>query len=213
MIADCPQKNIQKTCASKLHKLLLCNKHKKMSISFRTLWKYSMAIWNVWLFLWFFDASRSTDSPRMPSDPSKLSREQANAVLKAHGLRRTFTRVSVLQSIAQYSAPVTHAEMSERLMGQGFDSSTIFRALNDLVDAGILVRLDVGDHAWRFEIRNQSGSRSVPGSPHPHVVCRECGRIQCIEWQKEVKNLELHLAGWEIDEAIFRGFCNHCRRP
>lgn len=149
--------------------------------------------------------------PRMSSDLSELSMKQAHEILRVHGLRRTFARICILRSIVQSSAPVTHAEMSERLLGQGFDHSTIFRALRDLVDADILIRLDIGDHNWRFELRQQSDSHSLPGAHHPHIVCRECGRIECIEWQKGMKILKPRLAGWEIDEAIFRGYCDRCR--
>ena len=118
-----------------------------------------------------------------------------------------------MRAITSFPAPVTHGEMSEQLLGQGFDNSTIFRALNDLSEAGILVRLDVGDHTWRFEMGPALSRHLTPSQRHPHAVCRECGRIECLEWQKESDLLASNLRGWQIDEAIFRGVCAQCHPP
>lgn len=146
----------------------------------------------------------------MSPDSASISIEQANEILKAHRLRKTFARISILRAITSFPTPVTHGEMSEQLLGQGFDNSTIFRALNDLSEAGILIRLDVGDHIWRFEMGPALSEHLAPNRRHPHAVCRECGRIECLEWQKGSNLLASNLQGWQIDEAIFRGFCNQC---
>ena len=42
---------------------------------------------------------------------------------------------------------------------------------------GLLVRTDLGDHAWRFELRQGDSDHK---SQHPHFVCIDCGNVNCL---------------------------------
>ena len=58
-----------------------------------------------------------------------------------------------------------------------FDQATIYRVLSNLTDAGILVRMDLGDHIWRFEFADPSrGLRE----DHAHFVCNTCDGVSCL---------------------------------
>ncbi|MEZ6048415.1 MAG: transcriptional repressor [Planctomycetaceae bacterium] len=84
----------------------------------------------------------------------KISKDELEALrilLKEVGLRCTSARIRVIQELKQASAPVTHAELADKLVPLGFDKATVFRNLVDMAEAGLLRRIELGDHVWRFE--------------------------------------------------------------
>jgi Fur family transcriptional regulator, ferric uptake regulator len=138
-----------------------------------------------------------------------ISVDDANDLLKSVGLRKTFTRINLLQCLGHQTTPLTHPQVVERLSSLGFDSSTVFRGLSDLVDAGIVYRLDLGDRIWRYELRETPSSPGQPTAQHPHVVCRVCGRIECLELHDHRPEYR-RLKDWRIDEVLFKGTCHNC---
>jgi Fur family ferric uptake transcriptional regulator len=137
--------------------------------------------------------------------------EQTRQSLRAAGLRGTTSRVAVLQHVAEAGQPVSHADVAEVLVPQGFDKSTLYRCLVELADAGLLARLDAGDHAWRFELRGQEHARGE----HPHFVCVDCGQVTClpevevtVSRGKAASNSPLG----DITEIFLKGHCKACVR-
>ncbi|HVT09041.1 MAG TPA: transcriptional repressor [Polyangia bacterium] len=93
------------------------------------------------------------------------------------GLRGTGSRIAVLRLLHEARAPMTHNEVSDKLAASGYDHATIYRNLIDLSRVGLLVRTDLGDHTWRFELRQGSGDHK---SQHPHFICIDCGDVNCL---------------------------------
>ena len=113
----------------------------------------------------------------MQRSPKAVSVQQARDALRAAGLRSTASRVAVYQYVAAAHKPLSHADVSEALVPEGYDKSTLYRCLVELADAGLLARLDAGDHAWRFELRD---GEEEHGTEHPHFVCIDCGKVTCL---------------------------------
>ncbi|MGA0040163.1 MAG: Fur family transcriptional regulator [Pirellulales bacterium] len=113
-------------------------------------------------------------SKSKPTPPETL-RER----LKSAGLRCTTARLSVLQHLVDHRGPKTHAEVADELADKGFDRATIYRNLIELTEASMLVRVDVGDHVWRFEFRGDDATHGHDAS-HPHFVCTSCGEVSCL---------------------------------
>lgn len=136
--------------------------------------------------------------------------EEASQLLKSVGLRRTVARINLLQCLAIQTAPRTQAEIGERLSAHGFDDSTIFRGLTDLTEAGLVVRIDAGDHMWRFELhdRNEDGSKSA--QHHPHAICTQCGSVICMTSSLLDDSRQL-APEWDIHSVTFSGICEQCR--
>jgi Fur family ferric uptake transcriptional regulator len=84
----------------------------------------------------------------------------------------------VLQHLQAATTPLSHAEIFAAIEDKGFDRATIYRNLIDLTEAGLLSRTDVGDHVWRFELR-QEGQRGHQAG-HPHFMCSDCGEVSCL---------------------------------
>jgi Fur family ferric uptake transcriptional regulator len=140
-----------------------------------------------------------------------LSVADARAALRAAKLRSTTSRVAVLQHVAAAGKPISHADVAESLVPEGFDKSTLYRCLVELADAGLLNRLDAGDHAWRFELRTADSHES---SEHPHFFCIDCGQVSCLR-DVEVKIKSPKAAKGpplgNVKEVILKGYCKDCQ--
>lgn len=112
--------------------------------------------------------------------PAKATTEtDFKAMMRAAGLRATWPRVAVLKVLQDSKAPLSHAEVHERLGGKDFDKATVYRNLVDLAAVGILRRSDHGDHAWRFELKKTGSGEDELA--HPHFVCTDCGTVACLD--------------------------------
>lgn len=96
-------------------------------------------------------------------------------MIREAGLRATRSRITVLRMLHERQAPTSHPEVHEALGDDGWDRATLYRNLVDLTDAGLLRRVDVGDHVWRFELVDAGHDES-----HPHFLCTACGEVSCL---------------------------------
>jgi Fur family ferric uptake transcriptional regulator len=117
------------------------------------------------------------------------------------GLRCTAARLTVLQHIVDNAGPKTHAEVSDALADKGFDRATIYRNLTELTEAGILSRVELGDHVWRFELRGKDAAGRHEES-HPHFVCTSCGEVSCLD---DVTVAITPKSGGKATQAVARG--------
>lgn len=126
-------------------------------------------------------------------------------LLVARGLRITEQRLALLRAISKVTSPISHPELSEKLLGAGLDRATVYRNLLTLADAGVLVRAQLGDNVWRFELPRV---KSSDHARHPHLVCTECGNVRCLP-AGSVK-LRGEAAQAQIAEVQLRGRCAQC---
>jgi Fur family ferric uptake transcriptional regulator len=147
----------------------------------------------------------------MSRTPPEMSVPDARETLRAAKLRGTTSRVAILQHLATATKPLSHADVADALVPAGYDKSTLYRCLVELADAGLLNRLDAGDHAWRFELRRGSDHAT---SEHPHFVCVDCGMVACLP-DVEVKitpsKAPKHSALGDVTEVFLKGHCKECR--
>ncbi len=133
--------------------------------------------------------------------------EAVRQILRGVGLRSTPARIAVMSSLRRATKPQTHAELSDILLPLGFDKATVFRNLTDLTDAELISRTELGDHVWRFEIRDPKHDRSS----HPHFVCVECGTVSCLHGLA-VPNEEVRQSHniSRVTEILVKGHCLVC---
>jgi Fur family ferric uptake transcriptional regulator len=150
------------------------------------------------------------------SEMPPLSVSEARDQLRGAKLKSTTSRVAVLQHLAAAGKPLSHSEVAEALVPAGFDKSTLYRCLVELADAGLLTRLDAGDHAWRFELRRSAAAAGDEhtGAEHPHFICLDCGKVECLE-DVEVKISPAKGAKstplGDVTEVFLKGHCPACR--
>jgi Fur family ferric uptake transcriptional regulator len=130
--------------------------------------------------------------------------------IRASGLRSTAPRVAVLRQLEAAQAPLSHAELVDSLGDAGYDRVTIYRNLTDLTEAGLVVRADLGDHVWRFELRRAGEAHQ---GTHPHFTCTDCGTVSCLPAEAvrvtPAKGAPRAVAARAV-EVHLRGLCDSC---
>jgi Fur family transcriptional regulator, ferric uptake regulator len=129
--------------------------------------------------------------------------------IHAAGLRSTMARLSVMKELIAAKTPLSHAQMSDRLSSKGFDRATIYRNLVELSEAGLVNRIELGDHVWRFELRR----RDDESAEHPHFVCVECGEVSCLPTGsvsiKHARGIKPEMIS-DVTEVLLKGHCGNC---
>ena len=105
------------------------------------------------------------------------SEADLRALLVSKGLRVTTARLAVLRELAALRLPTSHPEVAERMGSSHYDRVTVYRTLLSLADAGLLVRTQLGDGVWRYEMPRGA---AVKHGDHPHFVCTDCGDVSCL---------------------------------
>lgn len=102
--------------------------------------------------------------------------------LREGQLRVTGGRLAVLRTLLSSGGPMSHSELVSELEDETYDRATLFRILNDLTQAGLVEKKDLGDHTWRFEIRSENSGRKASQHQieHPHFTCTDCGEVKCL---------------------------------
>jgi Fur family ferric uptake transcriptional regulator len=95
------------------------------------------------------------------------------AYLRQHNLPVTAQRLSIaevlLSSDRHLSAEEVAAELERR--GRKVGTATVYRALDTLLESGLVVERDFGEGFRRFE-----PARDIPH--HEHLVCTQCGKVE-----------------------------------
>jgi Fur family ferric uptake transcriptional regulator len=160
---------------------------------------------------------RGNRTTRKDVSISNFEEEQAqeeaafrDAIRKA-GLRITSARLAVMKVLMRMRSPVSHAELVSALEGCGFDRATLYRNLMDLTEAGLLERIDLGDHIWRFELK--ALGEKTQKQTHPHFACVDCGQVSCLPevTLKTSSRLKMPKALSEQRVSVqIRGQCDDC---
>lgn len=100
------------------------------------------------------------------------TRNQYGKVLKRENLRNTSHRQSILEALEASNEPVSAETLYLTLKGKGISISlsTVYRALDVLVEKNIIAKTDFTDNNRSlFEIRRE-------GHKH-HLVCVKCKKV------------------------------------
>lgn len=144
--------------------------------------------------------------PLMKPKPAAQRRdEEFRDLLTSRGLRVTAQRMELLREMVKVTAPISHPELNERMEKSGLDRATIYRNLLTLADAGVVVRAQLGDQVWRYELPRTTSSDH---SHHPHLVCSECGNVRCLP--VGAVKLKGEAAKSQVAEVQLRGVCVQC---
>ena len=136
------------------------------------------------------------------------TRTKMRARLKDLGLRATSPRLAVLVALHDATHPLSH-EALMGLLGEPLDRATVYRILSDLCGKGLLRRMDLGDHIWRFELADRCGWQT---NNHAHFLCDDCGVVTCLpelEIQAAKGALPARLVGAQLHLRL-SGRCGEC---
>lgn len=137
--------------------------------------------------------------------------EHAEALLRAQGLKVTESRVLLLKALLDRHRPTTAQELLEDLAEHGLDQVTVYRTLTTLVEHQIAQPVSTIDGSRRFEVHACEGCRI----DHPHLQCRRCGDLECLEaGVLPTPLIPTRLGGYVVDEAklYLFGLCPKCQK-
>lgn len=130
--------------------------------------------------------------------------------MDSHGrpIRMTLQRQAVLDVVRRSHDHPTAMEIFERVRSDypTIAYSTVYTALNALVEAGMVTEMRLGKHATRYDGRTEH---------HHHLVCTGCGRV--VEVEADLCHCRLDAiadqTGFEVLEAQIelKGLCPECQ--
>ena len=135
--------------------------------------------------------------------------ETCRKLIRDAGLRATASRLAVLALLRSEDAALSHADVSEFMSTAAWDRATLYRNLVDLTEAGLLRRVELGDHTWRFEVMDAEHR----DGEHPHFICTECGTVECLpelEFRPVSRDAFPQAIRNKNVEVQMRGLCDDC---
>lgn len=126
--------------------------------------------------------------------------------LSEAGYRRGGSRTRVVELLGEQDCAITPLELDDRLQGVG--RATVYRAIEQLEELGLVQRIDLGGDSTAYEKVDPRGHH------HHHLVCNTCGRV--IPFEDEDLETAIHSIsdrdGFRIQshEITLRGLCADC---
>ena len=146
-----------------------------------------------------------------PSEAARAWAEHALATLERAGFRRGGARRAVIDALASEGCAVSALELDQGLRdaGRRVGRASVYRALEQLVELGLVHRLDLGTETGRYE-RTDLG-----GEHHHHMVCDACGKVLPFE-DAALERAVTRVTGgrgFEVQghEIVLHGSCGACR--
>jgi Fur family ferric uptake transcriptional regulator len=134
----------------------------------------------------------------------------ARNTLSRSGHHRGGARDVVIDLLAEQHCALSAQEIEDRLREQGrrVGRASVYRALDLLVDNGLINRLEVGQGMARYEPVHPGGEH------HHHLVCDRCGRLVAFDdpaLERAIDDLGTRL-GMRVTEheVLLRGECERC---
>lgn len=141
----------------------------------------------------------------MTSHPVAAS--DAAARIRAAGLRVTDSRRAVVEALDE--SPHASADEIFALVTRGVPHTSlqsVYNALGDFVDAGLVRRIEPAGRPGLFELRVDDN--------HHHLVCTECGAVQDVDCAVGpapcLTPAESHGFAVTTAEVTFWGLCPAC---
>lgn len=131
--------------------------------------------------------------------------------LKKRGIRVTPQRAYIWRALVGSGKHFTAEELREQVEETlpGLEVSTVYRTLEAFNEAGLVVESRMPNRGPRiFE---------ADSSPHPHLVCEDCGDIfhlETADYRRMLETLDQEVAGFDVRKlhVFATGTCVDCAR-
>ena len=131
--------------------------------------------------------------------------------LKERGIRVTPQRAYIWRALVASGRHFTVEELKEQVEEQlpGLEVSTVYRTLEAFNEAGLVVESRMPNKGSRVFEANPS--------PHPHLVCEDCGDIfhlETTDYRRVLETLNQEVTGFEVHKlhVFATGRCTDCAR-
>ena len=132
-----------------------------------------------------------------------ITKQEARQLLQARSLRVTAPRLSVLCVLSEADHPLSYTEVLARLGERDWCSTTIYRNLVKLREAGVAKVVSRAEGIDRYALAGAEDDDHC----HPHFVCGTCSRVACLPaelgesisisgpWSTSIQQATLQLRG------------------
>jgi Fur family ferric uptake transcriptional regulator len=135
-------------------------------------------------------------------------------------------RRSILTALEDAPGPINAQQVFDAVLLKAAkgdrrpDRVTVYRTLNALVDSGLAHRVDPGDRVFRFSLTDHAGcSHDHHVHEHPHFVCDDCGKVECLEGTQVIIRNETPTTDpararrVRQSKTVLHGTCGQCDSP
>ncbi len=135
----------------------------------------------------------------------------ARDVLRRSGARSGAAREAVISHLEGQRCCLSAQEVLDGLKAEGrsVGIASVYRALDQLAEHGLVHRIDLGEGLTRFEPAHPDGEH------HHHLVCGSCGKVDTFDDPaleraiSEVAGSHGYALGQH--DVVLRGACGDCR--
>jgi Fur family transcriptional regulator, ferric uptake regulator len=132
--------------------------------------------------------------------------QHALEALRSAGYRSGGARRRVVDLLARQDCALSPLEMDRRLRGVG--RASVYRALDQLEELGLIQRVELGGDASGYERRGPASDH------HHHALCEGCGRVAPFSDERLERAIAACSRGSEYEisthEVVLRGTCPDC---
>ena len=131
--------------------------------------------------------------------------------LREHNLPVTAQRLAIAEVMLTSARHLSAEEVAQEVSATGrkVGTATVYRAIDTLLESGLLVERDFGEGFRRFE-----PARDIPH--HEHLVCTQCGKVEEFrdERLERMTTLIAEAHGYlrQRHRLVIHGICESCRR-
>ena len=131
--------------------------------------------------------------------------------LRRSGARSGAARDAVIAHLATQQCCLSAQEILDGLRAEGrrVGIASVYRALEQLAELGLVHRIDLGEGLTRFEPAQPGGEH------HHHLVCGSCGKVDTFDDPALERAISAVAGshGYALGEhdVVLRGACGDCR--
>ncbi|MEO0468796.1 MAG: transcriptional repressor [Bacteroidota bacterium] len=134
----------------------------------------------------------------------------AENILQSHKLRRTQSRIQILELFLAGDAALSEPDLERKMNGQ-CDRVTIYRTLTSFMDNGVLHKVLDDSGVMKYALcSRECGETHAHHHDHLHFKCEVCGLTTCVE---EIKIPQITLPEGYVQHSInvlVEGRCPKC---
>jgi Fur family peroxide stress response transcriptional regulator len=134
--------------------------------------------------------------------------EKLLSLSKEKGLKLTPQRMVIFRILSESNQHVTVDQVYQKASAEYpmLSPATVYRNMEQMVDAGLLTRLDLGGSSMRYDTNLEE---------HHHFVCTECGKVsdvylEDIQYKMDANRSHLEKAKINSLDLHLQGICEEC---
>lgn len=135
--------------------------------------------------------------------------EEITALLKQRGLKVTPQRLAILNFLMHTNEHPTAETIYKKLVSDfpTMSLATVYKTLEVLKNTGLIQELNVGEGSFRYDVKT---------TPHPHIVCLGCGKVEDLDesiFKDLLEEVKKHTDYKVVGQKLyFYGYCPACQK-